>query len=126
MKKLALIALLCMALSASHVSWLGDYDRALEKANKESKPLLVLLIKNDCNSCKSVVKEVFSNKEYIDKINKEYVAVIINYDNQHYPIELFYSTVFPTLFLVDSKSETFLHKPLYNKEIVEKTVAKLF
>ena len=30
-----------------------------------------------------------------------------------YPIELFYSTTFPTLFFVDSKNESFLREPIY-------------
>ena len=126
MKKLIVIALFSICLYSNHINWLGNYNRALIKANKENKPMFVLLIKNDCKECKNIVRDLFTNKSYIDKINKNYVAVIINYDSQDYPIELFYSTIFPTLFFVDSKTETFINKPLYSSEIVEKELSKLF
>ena len=44
------------------------------------------------------------------------------YGKISYPIEMLYSKEFPTIFLIDSKTETFLKKPLYSKEIDEKTL----
>jgi len=126
MKKILVVALFSIYLAANHVNWMGNYNKALIKANKESKPMLVLLIKNNSQECKDVVKNIFTNKKYIDKINNKYISVIINYDTQDYPIELFYSTIFPTLFFVDSKTETFIKEPLYSKNIVEQIVSKLF
>ena len=126
MKKILVVALFSIYLAANHVNWMGNYNKALIKANKESKPMLVLLIKNNSQECKDVVKNIFTNKNYIDKINNKYISVIINYDTQDYPIELFYSTIFPTLFFVDSKTETFIKEPLYSKNIVEQIVSKLF
>jgi len=60
------------------------------------------------------------NRDYIDNLNKKYVAVMLTYEGEtSYPIELFYSTVFPTLFFVSSVDEHFLEEPLYGEKIDE-------
>jgi thioredoxin-related protein len=116
MKKAFLICLSTIAIFASHVNWLGNYNKALDLAKKSKKPLLVLLIKNDCNRCKEVVKNVFTNSTYVEKINRSYVAVIVNYDNLDYPSELYYTTSFPALYLVNSSNEIFIGSTCYYKD----------
>ena len=107
---------------ANSVTWLGSYDKALSKAKKEHKALLILLVKRGDNS-KNVVAKYFTNKEYVDTINKGCVAVITYFDDKtSYPIELLYTREFPTLFLLNPQIETFIKKPLYSKEIDEKTI----
>jgi len=42
-------------------------------------------------------------------------AVIVNIDNRHsFPIEMYWSDEYPTLFFVNSQNEVFIHKPLKN------------
>jgi len=41
-----------------------------------------------------------------------------------YPIEMYYTRVFPTLFFVDSQRELFLHEPLYGEEITDQVLKK--
>ena len=107
-----------VSLNASAVSWLGDYDKALEEAKKEEKPLMVLLVKKDCKACNVSLVKNFMNRDYIEKLNEKYVAVMVTYEGEtSYPIELFYSTLFPTLFFVNSADERFLEGPLYGEEI---------
>ena len=121
-KLLAGLIILTIVNFANSVAWLGSYDKALNRAKKEHKALLILLIKRGDNS-KNVVAKYFTNKEYIDRINKGYVAVILYFNNKtSYPIELLYTREFPTLFLLNSQTETFIKKPLYSKEIDEKTL----
>ena len=119
MKKVVLLFILSLILFANHVNWLGNYDKALKIAKKEHKPILVLLVKNSCKECKDIIRKYFSNKSYIDKINKDYICVILNYDIGNYPNELIYSNTFPALFILNSKNEIFLTKPIYNKDIKE-------
>ncbi len=126
MKKLFVLLYLfsCFAY-ANHICWQGNYDDALQKAKKQDKALMVLLIKNDCQKCKDLVSKVFTNQTYIDKLNKKVVAVIVNKDNKHsYPIEMFWSNHYPTLFFVDSKNETFIEAPIY-KLITKKEIQKI-
>ena len=100
---------------ANSISWLGNYDNALKKARDEKKVLMVLLIKNNCKKCKNIVRDIFTNQLYLDKLNQNTVAVIVNIDNKHsFPIEMYWSNTYPTLFFVNSQDETFINEPLYN------------
>ena len=113
-------------LNADHIHWLGNYDKALQKAQKEHKPLMVLLVKKECHSCNNVIKDSFMEQGYIKHLNQKFISVIVTYEGREsYPIELFYSTSFPTLFFVNSQTETFLFKPLYEESIDENTIEKI-
>ena len=118
MRFIILLLLLVSFGFSNHISWLGDYDKALFQAQKEQKPLLVLLVKKECKLCNKIIVKNFMNRDYIDELNKKYVAVMLTYEGKtSYPIELFYSTIFPTLFFVNSSDERFLDGPLYGEEI---------
>jgi len=103
---------------ANHVQWLGDYNTALQLAHKESKPLLVLVIKHKDPLSNTIIKNHFMNHNYVDKINQKMIAVIVIYEGRSsYPIEMYYTRVFPTLFFVDTQTETFMREPLYGEQI---------
>ena len=116
-----------LLLSADHVHWLGDYNQALQKAHTEHKPLLVLLVKKDASLSSTIIKNVFMNQKYITQINQKMVPVIVTYEGKlSYPIEMYYSRVFPTLFFVDSARELFLKEPLYGESITKEAIEKMF
>ena len=107
-----------ISIYADHIHWMGNYDKALQKAQKENKSLMVLLVKKECLSCNDVIKNAFMEQEYITLLNQRFISVIVTYEGwESYPIEMFYSTSFPTLFFVSSQTETFLTKPLYGNSI---------
>ena len=123
MKKILLLFFLSSSLFANHVYWQGIYDKALEEAHQENKPLLVLVVKKREPFCNEIIKNVFMNQAYIEKINSKIIAIIVTYEGKmSYPIELYYTTVFPTLFFVDAQKETFLREPLFGKEITTQNV----
>ena len=97
---------------------MGLYDKALALAQKEHKSLLVLLVKDDCAPCKSCIAKSFMSQPYIAKLKREFIPIIVNVDGKaSYPIELYYSTSFPTLFMVDSATEHVSKSPLYSEDI---------
>ena len=101
-------------LMSNHIFWMGNYDKALQKAREQNKILMVLLIKNNCQKCKNIVKNFFTNKRYITRLNTAFTSVIVNADNKHsYPIEMYWTDRYPTLFFVDPNREIFLCKPIY-------------
>ncbi len=113
-------------IDADHIHWLGNYDKSLQEAQKEHKPLMVLLVKKECPSCNDVIKDSFMGQEYVKYLNEKFVSVIVTYEGREsYPIEMFYSTSFPTLFFVSSETETFLVKPLYGKFIEVKSIKNI-
>ena len=112
MRFIILISLLTLTLSASHVSWQGDFDKAHQQAIKENKKLMVLLIKRDCDSCIEAIKTTFINQSYIDEINEKFISVLVTKDQKSsYPIEMLYTFTYPTLFFLDNK-ELFICKPI--------------
>ena len=110
-------------LSANFVSWLGNYDKAHQKALQEKKPLLILVVKKDSTLSSKIIHSVFMNKTYVDIINQKMVPVIVTYEGTlSYPIEMYYTTIFPTLFFVDSSREVSLTETLYGENISVKSV----
>jgi hypothetical protein len=118
--------LITLISSANHVQWLGDYDTALQLAHKESKPLLVLVIKHKDPLSNTIIKNHFMNHDYVDKINQKMIAVIVTYEGRSsYPIEMYYTRVFPTLFFVNTQTETFMREPLYGAGIKTGVLKKI-
>ncbi len=117
--------LLPLLLSANHIHWMGNYDQAHQKAYDTHKPLLVLVVLKNSPSSNTTIKNILMNQQYVDTINDQMVAVIVTYEgSENYPVEMYYTTVFPTLFFVDAQKELFLQKPLYGNEITEENVRK--
>jgi len=113
LRSLVFLFILLSFLAAEHVRWLGEYDRALALAHREHKPLMVLLVKASCPECNKLIQNLFMNQSYVDEINQNFISVIVTYEGRsNYPIEIYYSTTFPTLFFVDSQQELFLYEPL--------------
>ena len=112
MRFLIFATLLVLTLNANHVSWYGNFDKAHQQALKEKKKLMVLLIEKDCKPCKETIKKTFINQPYIDKINENFISVIITKEQKDsYPIEMLYTFTFPTLFFLDNR-ELFVCKPI--------------
>jgi len=125
--KLLWFWLLPLLMYAEFVHWQGDYAKALDLARKENKPLLVLVTRTHDTNTSAIVKHSFVNRNYVQTINEKTVPVIVYVDKHtSYPIEMYYTTLFPTLFLVDSKQERFLHLPLYPHMITPKMLNRLF
>ena len=124
-KTLSVLCFLTLSIYADHIHWLGNYDKALKKAQKEQKHLMVLLVKKECPFCNAIIKNYFMNQKYVGYLNQKFVSVIVTYEGREsYPIELFYSRSFPTLFFVDYQTEGFLSEPLYGKSIDKEAIEK--
>jgi len=124
--KYLLLWLFPFFVSANFVNWLGNYDIAHQKALKEHKPLLVLVVKKNNSLSSQIIKNAFMDQDYVDEVNSKMVPVIVTYEGAlSYPIEMYYTTIFPTLFFVDSERELFLHEPLYGEEITQDIVSEI-
>lgn len=127
MRRLLLITALALPLAAEHVHWLGDYKKAHQKALREEKMLLVLIAEPNSPKTAFLLKTVFMDRSYIAQINKTAVAVIVYSGSQSsYPVEMYYTTDFPTLFFVNPKQELFLSPPLSIQAITSKRLSIMF
>ena len=125
--KYLLLLLLPIISSANHVHWLGNYDKALQQAKKENKPLLVFVVKKDSSLSHKIIKNQFMNQPYVDTINKKCVSVMVTYNGRiSYPIEIYYTTVFPSLFFVNTQTETFMREPMYGEKISNQVLTQYF
>ncbi len=125
MKLFLLSLLLFTSLLAQNLSWRGNYDHAYREALAQEKPLLVLLVKADDPRTQAVLKEVFANQPYLQAIRDKMITVLITYGSRvSYPIELYYTTEFPALFIVD-KIERFMVPSLYGEEITPEVLTNI-
>ncbi len=122
-KKLLLFLTLFHTLHDNHIQWLGNYQKALQQAQKTQKNLMIFLINKDCPLCHDILKKTFMNQHIVDTLNQKFICVIVTFDSKEsYPIEMYYTTTFPTLFFVDGTHERFLTAPLYAKAITIKAI----
>jgi len=102
-----------ITLFSQNIQWQNDFDKALFKAKVEKKEIMLLVLKKECTACKKIFVDVFSDKEVQKEVNKKYIAVVVFFEyTNSYPVELFYTQVFPTLFFASSKDESYLQTPL--------------
>lgn len=113
-KTLLLIILFITSTYANNISWYASYDKALEQAHKQKKNLLIFIASNKTKKSNKILSKYFLNQNYIDYINKRFICVLITVEYKtSYPIELFYTTQFPSVFFASYKDEAFLTKPIY-------------
>jgi len=114
--KIILVSLLVLSTSVfgSSIKWHGDYTQALLSAKKQNKNIMLFLQEKDCGECKKMLQTTLYNQDYIKKINDSYISIIVQRENKiSYPIELFYTLTYPTVFFINTKDESFLTNPIY-------------
>jgi len=117
------LLLFSISLQAEHVQWYWSYDKAHQKALKEKKMLMVLLMEDNSKESNKVLHTTFINKEYIKKINEKFISVIVIKDQrQSYPIEMLYTMTYPALFFLNEE-ELFIGENIFGN-INPKTVKK--
>ncbi len=106
------ILIVSYSFCAPMIHWRGDYRKALHDAKKSGRTFLVLLVRSNCKDCSDLVQRIGENKELARRIEERSIAVIVTVDSRaRYPIELYYTNEYPSLFLVDPSTETFLRPP---------------
>lgn len=83
-------ACLCMAFFlfaaapalAVEINWQPSYNEALAVSKNENKPIMVIFTADWCVFCKKLENQTFTNAQIIREINKNFVAVKINKDQE--------------------------------------------
>ncbi|MBY0541583.1 MAG: DUF255 domain-containing protein, partial [Campylobacterales bacterium] len=113
-KILLILILLLSNLFSNNISWYHSYDKALITAQKEKKNLMLFIASSKNNNSNEILKQYFLNQDYIEDINKKFISVLITIEHKtSYPIELFYTTNFPSIFFVSYEDESYLTHPIY-------------
>ena len=116
MYKIILILILLLSnLFSNNIFWYSSYDKALMIAQQEKKNLMLFIASTKDDNSKEILKNYFQNQNYIEYLNTNFINVLITVEHKtSYPIELFYTTNFPSIFFVSYKDESFLTHPIYH------------
>ena len=116
MYKIILILILLLSnLFSNNISWYSSYDKALEIAQKEKKNMILFIASSKDKNSNKIIRKYFQNQDYINYLNTNFINVLITVEYKtSYPIELFYTTSFPSIFFVAYKDESFLTHPIYH------------
>ncbi len=66
----------------------NDYQTALKRAKKESKPLVIFMNHKDCGACQYMKKTTFMNEELIRYLNKNFVMLWAAINSNNLPKDL--------------------------------------
>ena len=96
---LLFLLFLVLSVEAEHVRWFGNFEKAHQEALKTDKFLFVLLVEEFDSM---LLKKSFMNQSYIKELNEKYISVLIKKDQKEsYPIEMLYTTEYPSVFILD-------------------------
>ena len=94
-----------------------EYEKALTKAQKEKKDIMILMVSNFCPWCQKLEKVVLSKEKINTHVHKKYIPLILNKDEKKYPAK-FETPMVPTVYFVDSKTEQIKSKVIgYNNRL---------
>lgn len=111
----------------NNISWYSSYDKALEIAQKEKKNMMLFIASSKDKNSNEILRKHFQNQDYINYLNTNFISVLITVEHKtSYPIELFYTTNFPSIFFVSFKDESFLTHPIYKFNSKEEFINILY
>lgn len=126
-KILLILILLLSNLFSNNISWYHSYDKALELAQKEKKNLMLFIASTKSYNSNEILKQYFLNQDYVEYINKNFISVLITVEHKtSYPIELFYTTSFPSIFFASYRDESYLTHPIYKFNSKEEFLNTLY
>jgi len=80
-----LLLFLSVTLFGSELRWSHDYSKALLDAKKEHKLVYVLIVSDTCRWCKKFENTTLQNKKIKERVNKEFVTVLLSRDRHLIP-----------------------------------------
>lgn len=89
MKKLLFsLLMLGVSLFSAEVKWEKELSVAVERAQKEQKPLMLLVTKNGCRWCDVMKQNTLKNSKVVAILNRDFVSYEGNVDMNTVPPSL--------------------------------------
>ena len=89
---------------AKEMAYETNYKTALERAKKENKNLMILMVTNYCPWCSKFEKKTLSDKSVDSVIKAKYIPLILNKEEKNFPKYL-ETPIVPALFFVKPNEE---------------------
>ncbi len=90
--------MLSSLLHADYIKWFHNYEIGHKEALKLEKPIMLFLKDDSRIDSMNMFKITFLNKEVIELINKNFVSIQLPKGSDQFPLELYYTLEFPSLF----------------------------
>ena len=114
MKTIALFFLLQLSLFSAQLHWTNEYNKALEDAQREHKPIYLLIVSDTCKWCRKFENLIMQNKQIKVRVNKEFVTVLLSRDTDVIPKGLKTSPV-PRHYFLDERGDILYSSLGYRK-----------
>lgn len=98
-----LISIYVTSALAAGINWQSYSRSAFEKAERDNRKVLLFGMAPWCPWCRRMKSNVFTDSTVINLINKYYVPVIINIDNEQDTANRYQMTGVPINIILDSK-----------------------
>lgn len=112
---------------ATNMGYLRDYDQALKVAQKENKPLMLVMVGDYCPWCRKFERKTLQREAIALNVNKNFIALIVdrNHDKGKYPQEL-YAKRIPTVYFIEPKTQSTVFESLgyVKKEEFQETMSE--
>jgi thioredoxin-related protein len=94
----------------SHAPHYTNFDKALKQAAKEKKLIMIKATSAHCRFCKKMDREVFAEKEVLEKLQRDFILVEIDIYQAELPLGL-KAKVTPTYFFLSPEAEVLKSVP---------------
>lgn len=85
MKKIILLLVIVLSLSASEVNWFHSFSKASEAAKESNKPMMLFMNREDCGSCAYMKESVFTDEKVISYLNENFISVALDVNENDAP-----------------------------------------
>ena len=75
MRRILFVALIFSMVVAADFEWVHSYKEALALAQKEHKPVMLMITQPECNMCEYMDEVAFENEELVDYIEYNFVPL---------------------------------------------------
>lgn len=108
---------------AKSMGYERDYQRALIKAKKEKKPLMLVVVGDYCPWCHKFERRTLNVEPIKTDVATDMVTVIVDkkFDKEHFP-ESFQTPIIPVAFFINPKNEEQFYESIgyvNKKEFIE-------
>lgn len=86
------------------------FEKALQKAKKEHKIIMLKVMTKDCYFCRKMEREVMIEKEVVELLEKDFVSVVIDISTTELPLGL-KTELTPSFIFVDENAKVLMNIP---------------
>ena len=107
---LAIILFFSMAFGDSNLTIYRDYNKTLEMAKKENRPIFILFTKKECQWCEKLKSNLLINEKIERELKSDYLVLFLDKESDEYPKKYHIEAV-PDVLLI-SETEEIYHEIL--------------